>query len=350
MISIDRRRINFDGSYSWGDEMEKRELGSTGLQVSVVGFGSGAGGGLMTKGEPADQVRAVVRSLEAGINYFDTAAAYGQGRSEENLGRVLGELKAWDKVVLGTKVRFNDVDRKNPAAWVRESVKGSLTRLKHDRIDLLQLHNPICNGTTGSSPTGDDVPLEEVLAGVAEGMEQVQKEGLVGHLGYTGLGDTEALHTVARDPRFKAVQIYFNALNPSAGYAGAHGTSQDYDGLIDTCAASGVGVLAFRVLANGALIASSDRHPIAGIPNAPLDGGPTYEGHTADAQALLPFVKELGLESGLELGFRFAQSKKGVSSLLIGFSDLSQLEDAIRWSERGGLPAAVVDRIVTLAS
>jgi aryl-alcohol dehydrogenase-like predicted oxidoreductase len=329
--------------------MKQRDLGSTGLQVSVLGFGSGAGGGLMTKGEPADQVRAVARAMEAGITYFDTAAAYGQGHSEENLGRVLGELKAWDKIVLGTKVRFNDVDRKDPVSWVRKSVEGSLRRLKHDRIDLLQLHNPVCNGGTGSSPTEDDVPVAEVLAGVAEAMQQVQKEGLVGHLGYTGLGDTEALHAIARDPRFKAIQVYFNALNPSAGYAGATGASQDYDGLIDTCAASGVGVLAFRVLANGALVARPDRHPIAGIPNAPLDGGPTYEGHLERARALLPIVEELGLESGLELGFRFALSKEGVSSVLVGFSDLGQLEDSIRWTERGPLPASAMDRIVALA-
>jgi aryl-alcohol dehydrogenase-like predicted oxidoreductase len=329
--------------------MKQRDLGSTGLKVSVLGFGSGAGGGLMTKGEPADQVRGVARALDAGITYFDTAPGYGQGRSEENLGRVLGELKAWNKVVLGSKVRFKDVDRADPVAWVRQSVETSLKRMKHDRIDLLQLHNPVCNGATGSSPTGDDVPVTEVLAGVAEGMEQVQKAGLVGHLGYTGLGDTEALHAIARDPRFKSVQAYFNALNPSAGYAGAKGAGQDFDGLIDTCAASGVGVLAFRVLASGALIATSARHPIAGTPDAPLDAGLTYEGNTERAQALLPIVKDLGLESALELGFRFTLSKEGVSSVLVGFSDLDQLEDAIRWAGRGPLPALAIEQIVALA-
>jgi aryl-alcohol dehydrogenase-like predicted oxidoreductase len=329
--------------------MEQRDLGRTGLKVSVLGFGSGAGGGLMTRGESADQVRAIARAMDAGITYFDTAPGYGQGRSEENLGRVLGELKAWDKVVLGTKVRFKDIDRANPVAWVRQSVEASLRRLSHDRIDFLQLHNPVCNGATGSSPTGDDVPVAEVLAGVAEGMRQVQQGGLVAHLGYTGLGDTEALHAVARDGRFRAVQAYFNALNPSAGYAGAKGAGQDFAGLIDTCSKSGVGVLAFRVLASGALIAGPDRHPMAGAPDAPLDAGPTYEGNTQRARALLPLVAELGLESPLELGLRFVQSKGGVSSVLVGFSDHDQLEDAIRWAKRGSLPALAVEKIVALA-
>ena len=329
--------------------MEQRALGRSGLKVSVLGFGSGAGGGVMTRGEPADQARAVAHAMDAGITYFDTAPGYGQGRSEENLGAVLSELNAWGKVVVGTKVRFKDADRANPADWVRQSVEASLRRLQHDSVDLLQLHNPVCNGPKGSSPTGDDVAVAEVLAGVAEGMRQVQKAGLVGHLGYTGLGDTEALHAIARDGRFTAVQAYFNALNPSAGYAGAKGASQDFAGLIDTCAATGVGALAFRVLASGALIAGPARHPIAGVPDAPLDAGPTYEGNAERARALRPVVAELGLESPLELGFRFAQSKPGVSSVLVGFSDLDQLEDAVRWAGRGSLPASAVERIVALA-
>jgi len=72
--------------------MERRQLGKTGLEVSVLSFGCGAVGGLMTRGEPADQERAVARALELGINYFDSAALYGNGKSEENLGRVLAKL------------------------------------------------------------------------------------------------------------------------------------------------------------------------------------------------------------------------------------------------------------------
>ena len=69
--------------------MEKRKLGRTGLEVSLLGFGCGAVGGLMVKGAAADQERAVARALELGINYFDTASMYGNGESERNLGRVL---------------------------------------------------------------------------------------------------------------------------------------------------------------------------------------------------------------------------------------------------------------------
>src|SRR5919204_191762 len=84
--------------------MELRPLGRTGLTVSALGFGCGAVGGLMVRGEPSAQRRAVARAIEAGLRYFDTAPSYGDGRSEENLGRVWHELRP-DGCVVGTKFR-----------------------------------------------------------------------------------------------------------------------------------------------------------------------------------------------------------------------------------------------------
>src|SRR5882724_11434768 len=81
--------------------MDQRVLGRTGAKLSVLGFGCGAVGGLMVRGAKPDQERAVARALERGINYFDTAAAYGDGESEKNLGRVLKTLRP--EIVLGTK-------------------------------------------------------------------------------------------------------------------------------------------------------------------------------------------------------------------------------------------------------
>ena len=105
--------------------MEMRPYGRTGMQVSVLGFGCGAVGGLMVRGDPRDQQRAIARALDAGVNYFDTAVAYGNGESEKNLGRILQELKPPNAVV-GTKVRL-------PSATftrIAETITASLDAIK----------------------------------------------------------------------------------------------------------------------------------------------------------------------------------------------------------------------------
>ena len=84
--------------------MQLRVFGRTGMQLSLLGFGCGAVGGLMVRGDAADQERTIARAIAAGVNYFDTAVLYGDGESEKNLGRVLRKLKPAD-VVVGTKVR-----------------------------------------------------------------------------------------------------------------------------------------------------------------------------------------------------------------------------------------------------
>src|ERR1700730_8317052 len=122
--------------------MKMRTFGRTGMQVSVLGFGCGAVGGLMVRGDPVDQERAVARALESGINYFDTAVQYGDGASETNLGRVLGRLKP-PNVVVGTKVRLRSADFGRVAEAVTGSLEDSLRRLGLQRVDIFHLHNAV---------------------------------------------------------------------------------------------------------------------------------------------------------------------------------------------------------------
>ena len=68
--------------------MEMRVFGRTGMRLSVLGFGCGAVGGLMVRGDPRDQERTIARAIDVGVNYFDTAVQYGNGESEKNLGRI----------------------------------------------------------------------------------------------------------------------------------------------------------------------------------------------------------------------------------------------------------------------
>src|SRR5438309_3212601 len=111
--------------------MEKRKFGRTGLDISLLGFGCGAVGGLMIKGNPPDQERAVWRALELGINYFDTAQMYGDGESERNLGRVFKALKP--DAYVGTKVRLPPTEPGRSGAAIAASLEASLKRLQREQ-------------------------------------------------------------------------------------------------------------------------------------------------------------------------------------------------------------------------
>ncbi len=206
--------------------MQTRTLGRTGLEVSVLGFGCGAVGGLMVKGNAADQERAVARALELGINYFDTAAMYGNGESERNLGRVLKSLKP--DLYLGTKVRIPAAERRNVAAAVTASLEASLQRLQLDHVDLFQLHNHILADGRDS-----DLTPEIVLGEVVPAFERLREQGKTRFFGITAVGDTAPLHRVADARAFDTAQVSYNMLNPSAGTAVAAGyPAHDFGNLL----------------------------------------------------------------------------------------------------------------------
>src|ERR1700736_5761011 len=104
--------------------MQLRVFGRTGLELSMLGFGCGAVGGFMVRGDPADQERIIARAIAVGVNYFDTAVQYGDGQSEKNLGRVLQKLKPAN-VVVGTKVRIPPGDFGRITDAVTTSLEGS---------------------------------------------------------------------------------------------------------------------------------------------------------------------------------------------------------------------------------
>jgi aryl-alcohol dehydrogenase-like predicted oxidoreductase len=321
--------------------MQLRVFGRTGMQLSVLGFGCGAVGGLMVRGDPADQERTIARAIAAGVNYFDTAVQYGNGESEENLGRVLKKLKPAD-VVVGTKVRMPPGE--SIAHAVTMSLEGSLARLGLDRIDIFHLHNPITETGGGSA-----LSVRQVLDDVVPAFERLRQQGKIRFLGITALGDTAALHQVIDANAFDSAQVVTNMLNPSAAEElPANYPAQDYGRLFDHTKAAGVGVVGIRVLAGGALSGSAERHPIAGPAPEPIGSAMNYDADVDRARRLLPLVTEGFAATLTEAATRFAISHPAMGTILVGMATPQQFEDALAAIQRGPLPRAALDRLSAL--
>jgi aryl-alcohol dehydrogenase-like predicted oxidoreductase len=322
--------------------MEMRTFGRTGLRVSILGFGCGAVGGLMVRGAPEDQERAVARALEAGVNYFDTAAMYGNGESEKNLGRVLAKLKP--DVVVGTKVRIPSADFGRIGVAVAGSLEASLKRMGREQVDIFHLHNAIT-----ISGGGESLSAKTVLEEVVPAFEKLRQQGKTRFLGITAVGDTPALHQVIDARVFDSAQVSYNMLNPSAGSALAVGyPAQDYGRMFDHTQAAGVGVVGIRVLAGGALSGAAERHPIASPPPDPIGSASNYTGDLQRARRLLPLVQQGHAGSLPEAAVRFAITHPAMGTILVGMATLAEFEQALAAVNKGPLSQAALDSLAAI--
>ena len=323
--------------------MQMRDFGRTGMKVSALGFGCGAVGGIMVRGDPADQERLVARAIAAGVNYFDTAVLYGDGESEKNLGRILQKLKPADAIV-GTKVRIPPDAFGSIAGTIATSLDASLARLHLDRVDIFHLHNPITLAGGGTA-----LSVRQVLDEVVPVFERLRQQGKIRYLGISAVGDTAALHQVIDSGRFDSAQIVYNMLNPSAGEAlPPNYPAQDYARLFVRTKAAGTGVVGIRVLAGGALSGSAERHPIASPAPEPIGSALSYDADIERARRLMPLVTEGFAASLTEAATRFALSHPAMGTILVGMATPQQFEDALAAVEKGPLPRAALDRLSAL--
>ncbi|MDN5892709.1 MAG: aldo/keto reductase [Nocardioides sp.] len=219
-------------------DMHFAPLGDSGLMVSVVGVGCNAFGSRID----AEQTQAVVdAALDHGITLFDTADSYGDGASEELLGRALGSRR--EDVIVATKFGMGDHHDEHWGAhgsrrYVRRAVEASLRRLGTDHIDLYQLHRP------------DPItPIEETL----QAMSDLVTEGKVGYLGCSNLSawqvtDANWVSSSSGTERFVSAQNEYSLYNRAA--------EQE---LVPACEAAGVGILPYFPLAYGLLTGKYQR-------------------------------------------------------------------------------------------
>jgi hypothetical protein len=217
--------------------MHYRQLGRTGLQISEIGFG-GAPAGLRNYlglwdpdlAQAEQSIReAVAEAVRVGINYFDTAPAYGEGAGERLFGKALRPYRA--QIFLATKLTAATGEA------VRRSVEASLARLQTDRIDVLQIH--------GGWYREEDV--ERILGpgGVLSGMQAVQAEGLVRFLGFTTEGANGPASRLVASGVFDVLQVCYNLI-----YQHPYDPTRKA-GLLFEAEAQGMGLVTMRPLTSG---------------------------------------------------------------------------------------------------
>jgi aryl-alcohol dehydrogenase-like predicted oxidoreductase len=177
----------------------------------------------------------------------------------------------------------------------------------------------------------------------------LRQQGKTRFLGLTAIGNTVALQQAIDARIFDSAQVVYNMLNPSAAAAlPANYPAQDYGRLFDHTKAAGVGVIAIRVLAGGALSGSAERHPIASPPPEPIGSSMSYGADVARASRLMPLVQEGFAASLTEAAARFAISHPAIGTVLVGLATPQQFQDALAAVQKGPLPAAALDRLTVL--
>ncbi|MGH3827960.1 MAG: aldo/keto reductase [Pseudonocardiaceae bacterium] len=302
--------------------MRYRQLGESGLTVSVVGLGGNNFGGRLGLAETRSVVDA---AIDCGVTLVDTADIYGnRGGSEELLGQVLAGRR--ERVVLATKFGMDMGDgsiARGSRTYIRRAVEASLRRLRTDYIDLYQYHTP--DGIT---------PLEETLAA----LDNLVTEGKVRYLGssnFTGwqIADADWIARTQHRARFVSAQNHYSLLHRDA--------EQE---VIPSCADHRVGVLPYFPLANGMLTGKYRR-------GQELPGGTRLAGReselTNDVFDKLEALERFGAKHGrslLDVAIAGLAAVPAVASVIAGATKPEQ----VRTNAAAGAWELSPDELATL--
>jgi L-galactose dehydrogenase/L-glyceraldehyde 3-phosphate reductase len=321
--------------------MRKTFFGRTGLEISELAFGGGVTGGILINPDEATRYAALRRAVIAGINWIDTAPVYGNGASEETIGRHLEQLTP--RPYISTKVRLEAEDLDDIPGAIERSLEQSLQRLRTDWVALFQLHNHLGTGV------GERLALmpEQVLGrgGVADTFDRLKEQGLIHATGITAAGDTAACLEVINSGRFDAAQVYYNAINPTAAWrrvpAGWSG-GQTLCGILAACFHHNMGVLNIRIWAGG-LLASAERPERLFVITKDTD----LENEMRCAAAVRA---ALGDDYGTpaQAALRFVLGNRDLTTRVIGITRIEQLDEALDAIAHGPLPTVAVSKLDTL--
>jgi aryl-alcohol dehydrogenase-like predicted oxidoreductase len=313
--------------------MKYRRLGRTGLMVSEIGFGAwGIGKGMWIGAEDAESLGALRRAVEEGVNFIDTALAYGPGHSERLVGQLVREMKV--PLHVATKVPPKNltwpaakgvpVSEVFPAAHIKRSAEESLKNLGLDHIDLLQLH------------VWRDEYLDDTHAGWQEALRELQKSGKVRFVGISvnDHSPSSALRAVASG-LFGTAQIIYNVFDQGPEEA-----------FLPACQKHDVGVIARVPFDEGGLtgtITPESTFPPGDFRNQYFKGDRKREVWQR-AEALKKLL-DGDAKTLAELALRFCLSHDAVSTVIAGMRRLSSVEANVAVSDGRRLSPALLAKL-----
>lgn len=295
--------------------MELRQLGNSDLQITPVGLGTWAIGGgnwEFAWGEQDDNasIQAIHHALDLGINWIDTAAIYGLGRSEEVIGRALKERSEKPYVFTKCSMRWNEnreIYHSLTKASVKEEAENSLRRLGVDVIDLYQIHWP--------NPEG------EITEGW-EAMAELQAEGKIRYLGVSNFNVSQ-MSEVLRIAPITSLQPPYSLLDREI--------EQD---ILPFCQAHHIGVIVYSPMASGLLTGAMTRERIASMPED--DWRKRHEWFTEPQLtrnlALAQKLKEIGARHGRsagEVAVAWTLRHPAVTAAIVGARNAGQVDGII---------------------
>jgi len=236
--------------------MQYNPLGRTGLNVSRVGFGGGGIGQVWGATTREEAVKAVHRALDLGINYFDVAPAYGDGKAEEALGIALEGRS--EEVIIGTKVRVPANNLADATGAVQRSMETSLRLLKRDSVDILHVHNRF---TENRGDVANSLSADDVMGPVLKAYQAVQQAGKTRFIGLSAMDHhVPTLKTIMESGDWDTVLAYYNLLNWTAQLPPPPGAALFDNGQnILLAKKHNMGVIGIRSHAAGALTSGVDR-------------------------------------------------------------------------------------------
>lgn len=294
--------------------MKTRPFGSTGLNVSEIGFGAWAIGGNQFGNsygptEDAESLRALQTALDLGCTFFDTADCYGQGHSEELLGKALKGVR--QNVVIATKGGsdfYHTPTRLNfTESHLIFAVEESLKRLQTDTIDLYQLHNP---------------PFSLIQSGhLFEPLEKLKAQGKIRFYGLSIHAPQEGLMAL-KIGKPASIQVVYNYLRRDAA-----------EELFPRAIAEGVAIIAREPLANGFLTGKYSKDSIFPVGDIRHQWPSKYQSQLIHQIEEFSKIVSGGPFSRAQTALRFVLAQPAVSVVIPGCKTAAQTEENLKTSE-----------------